>query len=291
MDQTLRDLIGEAVDFIRQNEPPVGYFLGFSGGKDSIVLLQLARLSGVQFVPVYNFTSIDPPELVRFIKTYYPEVVINKPKRSFFQELRRRRGFVPNAWRRWCCRSLKENEGKYKTGHTLLGVRREESARRSKYERIMQRNQLRKINYYPILHWTEVDIWEAIDYFGLPYPDLYEHFDRLGCVICPFLSVDRRLVGMQRWPKIWHAYYLALRRSLPEHIDLRDHWLRKVIIGMKRINNVFARRYDEVARQYGWPQFGDEWEKYNESRSVSGHSDRGRGVGDLSLGLADRSGQ
>ena len=65
---TLDDFEREAISFLREHEPPEGYFVGFSGGKDSIVTLQLVRMSGVKHTPYYTCTRIDPPEMYRFIK-------------------------------------------------------------------------------------------------------------------------------------------------------------------------------------------------------------------------------
>ena len=39
-----------------------------SGGKDSVVLDALCQMAGIKYEPIYNVTSVDPPELVRFIK-------------------------------------------------------------------------------------------------------------------------------------------------------------------------------------------------------------------------------
>ncbi len=47
----LGDYIQESIDFLRQNEPDEGYFVGFSGGKDSIVTLALCRMAGVKHTP------------------------------------------------------------------------------------------------------------------------------------------------------------------------------------------------------------------------------------------------
>lgn len=60
-------LVDEAIEFIKINEPPEGYCLSDSGGKDSAVLRHLAILSKVKFQSYYYCTGIDPPELVRFI--------------------------------------------------------------------------------------------------------------------------------------------------------------------------------------------------------------------------------
>ena len=80
----LGDYIKESIDFLRQHEPPEGYFVGFSGGKDSITTLQLCRLAGVKHQAFYTYTTIDPPEVVRFIRAYYPQVQWLRPAKSFF---------------------------------------------------------------------------------------------------------------------------------------------------------------------------------------------------------------
>lgn len=49
------------IERLRMFEPPEGYWLAFSGGKDSIVLKDLAIRSGVRFEAHYNITTVDPP--------------------------------------------------------------------------------------------------------------------------------------------------------------------------------------------------------------------------------------
>ncbi len=63
-----------AIERLKTFEPPEGYYLAFSGGKDSIVLMDLARRSGVRFDAHHHLTGIDPPELVRFVRDVYPDV-------------------------------------------------------------------------------------------------------------------------------------------------------------------------------------------------------------------------
>lgn len=80
----LGDYIKESIDFLRSHEPPEGYFVGFSGGKDSITTLELCRLAGVKHQAFYTYTTIDPPEVVRFIRAHYPQVHWLRPAKSFF---------------------------------------------------------------------------------------------------------------------------------------------------------------------------------------------------------------
>lgn len=69
-----RDKVQTAIDRLRAFEPQEGYFLAFSGGKDSQCIYHLAKMAGVKFDAHYQVTSVDPPELVQFIKAQYPDV-------------------------------------------------------------------------------------------------------------------------------------------------------------------------------------------------------------------------
>ena len=80
----LGDYIKESINFLRQHEPQEGYFVGFSGGKDSITTLQLCKLADVRHQAFYTYTTIDPPEVVRFIRAHYPQVQWLRPAKSFF---------------------------------------------------------------------------------------------------------------------------------------------------------------------------------------------------------------
>jgi len=60
----LPDLVDHAIELLREHEPPGGYILCDSGGKDSYyTILELAKMAGVRYQAVYNVTTIDPPEL------------------------------------------------------------------------------------------------------------------------------------------------------------------------------------------------------------------------------------
>jgi len=79
----------KAIGLLQLHEPKDAPYYGcFSGGKDSVVIKELARRAGVRIVWHYNVTTIDPPELVRFIRREHPDVAFERPKHPFFVEMR-----------------------------------------------------------------------------------------------------------------------------------------------------------------------------------------------------------
>ena len=106
-----------------------GYYLAFSAGKDSQALYHIAELAGVKFEAHMNLTSVDPPEVIRFVKQAYPEVDLIKPKKSIYQHAIEKQ-ILPTMRVRWCCAEYKENAGAGRV--TLIGIRHQESSRRAK---------------------------------------------------------------------------------------------------------------------------------------------------------------
>lgn len=106
-----------------------GYYLAFSAGKDSQALYHIAELAKVKFEAHMNLTSVDPPEVIRFVKQAYPEVDLIKPKKSIYQYAIEKQ-ILPTMRVRWCCAEYKENAGAGRV--TLIGIRHQESSRRAK---------------------------------------------------------------------------------------------------------------------------------------------------------------
>lgn len=190
------DKVQIAIERLKTFEPPEGYYLAFSGGKDSQCIYHLAEIAGVKFDAHYNITGIDPPELVRFIRNNYPSVRRHLPKETIWHLIKRKR-MPPTRMKRYCCEFLKEANGSNR--RVVTGVRQTESVKRSKRKMVEQCFKDKSKTYInPIIDWTEDDVWE----FLKPYPhcSLYdEGFKRLGCVGCPNSNIKREF---ERWPKI-----------------------------------------------------------------------------------------
>ena len=197
--------INQAISFICQHEPKEGYFLGFSGGKDSIVCYHLCKMSGVKFQAYFSCTGIDPPEIYKFIRQHYPEVIWRYPKMSFWEGIKKKG--VPFRVSRWCCDVLKKNPTRnIPLKHRILGIRKEESSRRAKRPMIDQYTK-NEIIYKPIFEWLEWQIWEFIEKYNLAYPSLYdEGLSRIGCIVCPFINGKNINRHKDRWPKTYKVF-------------------------------------------------------------------------------------
>ena len=214
----LDDAEQEAIDFLRQHEPPEGYQLCFSGGKDSIVMRHLADAAGVKYTALFNCTTIEPPEIYAFIRRNYPDTVWHYPKQNFFKRLEAN----GPAWSkvRWCCREFKESGNIPGFSALLIGIRAEESWRRARRPRVEPSKVSRDITYYsPIHQWKEWQVWEHIEKYGLPYPSLYDKgYSRIGCKLCPLTfaagqAAQNRIENERRkYPHFTALFEGALRR-------------------------------------------------------------------------------
>ena len=110
------DKVEKAIKRLQLYEPPEGYYLCFSGGKDSVVIKALADMAGVKYDAHYSITGIDPPELVKFIKEYHKDVIFEYPRyrdgtRVTMWNLIPKKTMPPTRLARYCCAYLKENGG------------------------------------------------------------------------------------------------------------------------------------------------------------------------------------
>ncbi len=132
MNSSLKEKERIAVERLKGFEPPDGYYLAYSGGKDSDCIKILAGLAGVKYEAVHNLTTVDAPETVQYIKSQ-PDVTLKIPRDNdgnpvTMWNLIVRKGTPPLRTSRYCCSELKEPGGKGKI--VVTGVRWAESTRR-----------------------------------------------------------------------------------------------------------------------------------------------------------------
>ena len=231
-----------------------GYYLNYSGGKDSIATKIILELANVRFSTNYNITGLDPPEVVYFIKEQ-KDVNMHQYEESVFQLIVRKL-MPPTRMVRYCCDVLKEHGGEGK--FNVTGVRWAESARRKnsrlpveynsygsqskksksiKKEFLMADNEEKrqmietesmpngckttgKHILNPIVDWSDADVWELIKYYGAEYPSLYdEGFKRIGCIGCPLSKKCNRIMEFKRYPKYKENYIRAFSKMIDHRIE------------------------------------------------------------------------
>jgi len=201
-----------AVERLRTFEPPEGYYLAFSGGKDSITLLRLAQMAGVQYDAHYNVTTVDPPELLRFIRREHPSVTWDRPELTMWQ-LIIKNGIPPTRLVRYCCAELKERGGSDRL--KVTGIRWAESNARAQRQMVETCRYSNARILHPIIDWTDDDVWQFIRQEKLPYCELYDEGQkRIGCVMCPMGNHSQMAWQAQRWPRIAGLYLRAFDRMI-----------------------------------------------------------------------------
>lgn len=190
-----------------------GYYVCFSGGKDSIVMAKLFEMAGVKYTLNYSNVTIDPPELVQFLKREYPEAIWHNPSKNL-PMMMADIGMPPTRLARWCCEHYKENGGNglFKS----IGVRAPESAnRKGRWSTVSQHRSSKLPILCPIVYWTDADVWNFIRQNNMKYCSLYdEGFKRLGCVGCP-MADKQRVAQFKRWPKyeaMWRRGFAELHK-------------------------------------------------------------------------------
>ncbi len=242
----------KAIERLRAFEPDDGYYLCYSGGKDSDAIRILADLAGVKRENVHNLTTVDAPETVRYIKSM-PDVRINYPHTTMWKLIEEKM-MPPTRLMRYCCDVLKERGGEGKV--KITGVRWAESAKRAELNDVVKIigkpkatqkeadninaeyrvNRLggmllstdndksrrmvemcyrtRSTTVNPIVDWSDRDVWDFLHHYGCNSNPLYAcGFCRIGCIGCP-MAEKGRFVEFARYPKYYQNYIRAFDRML-----------------------------------------------------------------------------
>lgn len=200
-------------------------YVSFSGGKDSLVVLDLARASLKQreLRAFFLNTGIEFPETVNFVRSYCRENKVPLEEvnsgNAFWEQVEK---FGPPAKDfRWCCKVCKlASAGDLDTGKkicsllpekragnnnsssnnnnnnnnltnvtylTIDGKRKHESFSRARIA-ATETNPFvpSQLNIFPVRDWKALEVWLYIYWRGLSYNPLYDlGFERVGCWLCP----------------------------------------------------------------------------------------------------------
>ena len=257
--------------------------LGFSGGKDSQVVYDLCKRSGISFKAYFNHT-FESPETLRFIREFYPDVIWRRDYKYGFIENIKIHGFLPTVQKAYCCDNYKHNP-KYVDKCSIVGVRRQESRKRASRTTISFKNKTTKkktsveaseyfkescqsvgtasvIQLLPIVDWSKDNVWDYIHYHQLPVNPEYEHSERVGCIVCPKANFTSNYKLLIKYPKLINAFILARDRAVQGidwiiTSDNKDYSDDKPYYICRWLNHSFMpftetqqRLYEELRRVY-----------------------------------------
>lgn len=206
-------------------------FVSFSGGKDSTVVssIVLKALANPSIIHIFGDTTLEMPETYEYVQRFQAShdmtpFLIEKNETSDFMQLCKRIG-PPSRVKRWCCSIFKTGP----MGTTLAdmdlqlltfyGVRRFESAARSKYSRVSPSPKLKKqFVASPIIDWLDIDVWLYILTTGIDFNSAYRHgYTRVGCWCCPNNSEwSDGLMAVCHPDKYfkWHSFLLDFAKKI-----------------------------------------------------------------------------
>lgn len=228
-------LVARAVALLQSHVPEEGYYVAISGGKDSSAIKKLCQLAEVKFDAHYNQTTIDPPELVKFLKEHHADVIWERPEMPMMAMVATSYKTPPTRRGRWCCEVYKERGGNNRV--KVMGVRREESAGRARNWSEVAEDMHAQKTVCPIVFWSAVQVWAFLRFYSVPYCSLYDEkdekgellFDRLGCVGCPLATLEQQEKEFKRWPRF------------------RDNWKKAIIANWEK--------WHAVPREDGKPRY------------------------------------
>lgn len=201
----MEEIVEEASAYIREvaaDYADSDMFVSFSGGKDSTVVsdLVMRALSNPKVLHIFGDTTLEFPETYDYVarfKQAHPKtpVLSSRNKEKDFESLCEMIG-PPSRVMRWCCTIFKTgaiNEkirrifrGKQKI-LSFYGIRRRESASRSKYDREAEGSKITKqVTVSPIIDWFDFDIWLYLLTTKIDFNRAYRYgYARVGCWCCP----------------------------------------------------------------------------------------------------------
>ncbi|WP_293720529.1 phosphoadenosine phosphosulfate reductase family protein [uncultured Cetobacterium sp.] len=260
-----RDEEGEfigAIPFIVENAEKYKnrmMLVSFSGGKDSTVVSHLVRLAlnNQSILHIFGDTTLELPKSYEYVERFKEE----NPFTPFFEERNEENNFFemceeigpPSRVKSWCCSIFKTGPMGTTLANfdeniiTFLGLRRGESASRSKYKKVSQSPKiLKQMVASPIIDWCDLDVWLYMLTEELDFNDSYRQgFARVGCWVCP---------NNGSWSELLSSIYNS---------EEYDKWYSFLIDFSKRIGKL---DYEDYVKDGKWKarQGGDGLEKSTE---------------------------
>ncbi len=220
MEHLVQDTIKRVYNtYIRYKDKVDVFYVAFSGGKDSVVLLDIVRraLPQDKFIVIFGNTGMEFQDTLVFTEKI--EKYCQKYNLAFFETKSEYSSesswllFGPPSRRiRWCCsvhktapviNKIRKLYGKQARSVMITGVRADESASRADYDEFsLGKKVSQQYSFHPLLEWASSEIFLYTYSEFLPINPLYKlGFSRVGCIMCPNSSEKHEYLKQAYFPE------------------------------------------------------------------------------------------
>lgn len=287
----MEGLVQRSINFIRKTYEDYcrkGYkfVTTFSGGKDSIVLLDLVQraLAPDQFYVVFGDTGMelsDTYKAVELAQRHYPNLNFSIAKSTFSANESWGLFGPPGRKMRWCCTvhksvptmlKLREmcSDGENVSALVFDGVRAEESERRSHYSELSNGKHINQINCSPIFNWNSAEVFIYILSRDILFNKAYRFgSNRVGCTICPLSSGWRDSICNHVYPEELKPLLEQVRqygenmgvsaKSMKKYIAMGKWKSRAGGRGMKNGGNRVYEVFEDDKIAFNFTEYTQEW--------------------------------
>jgi len=210
--------------------------VSFSGGKDSLVTLQLTMDLGIEPIILFNNTGIELPETVETVHKTVDRYGLKLVEASAGDIFWKAVYFFgpPGRDYRWCCKICKlapltraTKEYWSSGGLNVTGIRAFESLDRARSPiawRLRWSPYL--LNISPVLYWSQFEGWLYIFDRKLPINPLYNMgYERIGCFMCPASTMAELTLVAETHRELWEKW-LEVLRYWAQKLNKPPEWIQ-----------------------------------------------------------------
>lgn len=252
----LDSMIGMAHSFIRNvsGSMDLKVSVSYSGGKDSLAVLQLVDETLDDYELMFADTGIEFPETLENVKKvaeYYGKTLRTASSGDSFWESIGVFG-PPTMDTRWCCKICKLGpiarliDENYEGGClSFIGQRQYESHARSISNKVWKNPWVgNQVGATPIQEWTALHVWLYLFRTKAPYNPAYEKgYDRMGCWLCPSSSLSDFFQLKESHPELAQKLNTHLL-AYAEKMGLSPEWVKYGLWRYKRYPKVLQELAD-----------------------------------------------
>lgn len=217
------------------------FYVAFSGGKDSIVTLDIVQraLPHNSFKVLFGDTGMEFPDTYDTVgiiekECHHQGIEFIRAKSDLNPHCTWKQFGSPSKVTRWCCSvhktspqilALRNNLGKIDfTGMAFVGVRASESASRSEYDYIsLGEKHKGQYSCNPILEWNAAELYLYVYSENLHLNEAYKKGNnRAGCLVCPNVSEKNAYFRRTCYPKEVDEYMNIIADLYKESIPTEE---------------------------------------------------------------------